>query len=71
MERYKELHKSLDALVADMMARTGKLPSKTTVMELMQWSAEQLAAPEPQGMPPLGSVNAYWLSRIRSILPEQ
>ena len=40
-EKHKELHKALDELAADYMSETEKLPSETTVMELMQWSHEQ------------------------------
>jgi len=31
----------LDELVADWLGETGALPSKATVLELMQWSAQQ------------------------------
>ncbi len=44
-ERHIELHKMLDELVADMVTHTSMLPSKTTVMELMQWSHEQTKKP--------------------------
>ena len=36
-----QLHDYLDILVTDMMRCTGMLPSKTTVVELMDWSYEQ------------------------------
>lgn len=40
--RHKKLHSALDELVADYLEDTKhKLPSKTTVLELLQWSAEQ------------------------------
>jgi hypothetical protein len=38
---HKELHKNLDVLVADFISETGGLPSKTTVMDLIEWSHEQ------------------------------
>lgn len=43
--RHVELHNALDELVADLLLHTNKLPSKTTVMELMQWSYEQTLNP--------------------------
>ncbi len=45
MERHRELHKALDELVADWISHTEKLPSRSTVMELMQWSYEQTTKP--------------------------
>ena len=41
-----EMHKSLDALVADFINITERLPSDTTVMQLMAWSYEQTTKPE-------------------------
>lgn len=46
-QRHRELHNSLDELVADFIIGTGKLPSETTVMELMQWSHKQTIDPLP------------------------
>lgn len=40
-ERHQLLHKELDELVADFIQETGKLPSETKLMELMEWSFEQ------------------------------
>ena len=40
-ERHKLLHKHLDELLADFMRETGKMPSETSLMELMEWSFEQ------------------------------
>jgi hypothetical protein len=45
ISRHKELHKMLDELVADFIDLTDKMPSKTTVMELMQWSHKQTKNP--------------------------
>ena len=42
---HKELHKKLDELVADCITHTAMLPSKMTVMELMQWSHGQTKNP--------------------------
>lgn len=47
IERHKMLHERLDELVADFISHTKKLPSQTTVMELMGWSAEQVKNPDP------------------------
>ena len=46
IERHIQLHKSLDELIADFIGHTGKLPSKTTILELMQWSFEQTINPK-------------------------
>lgn len=45
IKRHKELHGYLDELVADFIGHTGKLPSKTTIMELMEWSDGQTIEP--------------------------
>ena len=45
-QRHKELHKSLDELVADYLIHNKGLPSTTTVMELMHWSHQQTINPE-------------------------
>jgi hypothetical protein len=44
--RHAELHQALDELAADFIAHTGKRPSETTVLELMQWSSAQIDAPD-------------------------
>ncbi len=44
-ERHEFLHKCLDELAADWISYTGKLPSKCTVMELMEWSHQQTINP--------------------------
>lgn len=44
-ERHEELHKKLDELVADFIGHTGRLPSQTTVMELINWSYQQTQEP--------------------------
>jgi hypothetical protein len=43
--RHKELHKAFDELIADMMQHTGRLPSKTSVRQLMEWSNSQTENP--------------------------
>lgn len=40
-QRHIELHRELDELVADWIQHTGRLPSRTTVMELIKWSHQQ------------------------------
>ena len=42
---HENLHKSLDALVADFIRITSRVPSKTTVMELIAWSHDQCSDP--------------------------
>jgi len=43
--RHAFLHQYFDELVADFILHTGKLPSRTTVLELMQWSDQQKVSP--------------------------
>lgn len=45
--RHKELHRSLDELCADYVTHTGKLLSKTSVMDLIVWSNHQQYNPTP------------------------
>lgn len=45
IQRHQELHKAFDELLADFITHTGKLPSESTVMELMQWSHQQTTDP--------------------------
>lgn len=45
-ERHGELHQMFDELVADFILHTGKLPSQTTLKELMDWSYLQTLNPE-------------------------
>ena len=44
-ERHVELHKALDELIADFISHTSKLPSDTSLMELMKWSHQQMMEP--------------------------
>jgi len=46
-ERHKKLHQSLDELLADFILHTGRLPSKTILMEFMEWSYLQSLNPTP------------------------
>jgi hypothetical protein len=43
--RHVELHRSLDELVADFIRHTDRLPSETSVMDLMMWSHAQTQNP--------------------------
>ena len=45
IEAHKGLHRNFDSLIADFIHHTGKLPSKTTLMELMEWSHQQTIDP--------------------------
>ena len=46
-KRHQELHKSLDELVADFLSHNKwKIPSQTTLLELMEWSYKQTNNPE-------------------------
>ena len=41
------LHNSLDELLADWIIETGSLPSKSSVLELLEWSHSQTINPSP------------------------
>jgi len=43
--RHIELHRWLDELVADWVSHTGKFPSTSTVMELIEWSHKETESP--------------------------
>ncbi len=47
--RARQLHSSLDMLVADFINDTGRLPSQTTVMELMEWSNGRMEKESKKG----------------------
>ena len=42
---HRRLHKNLDKLLADFIVHTGKLPSKTNLMEFLTWSYNQTTNP--------------------------
>jgi hypothetical protein len=44
-ERHVFLHKNLDELVADFFYHTQTLPTKATIMELIEWSHKQTTNP--------------------------
>ncbi len=44
-QRHIILHKRLDELVADFIKHTGGLPSKTTLLEFMEWSHKETLSP--------------------------
>jgi len=46
IEIHKELHRKLDELLADFISHTEKLPSKTTLMEFLDWSYSQTIKPD-------------------------
>jgi len=47
--RHKLLHSNLDELVADWIeSGPSKRPSKSTILELMQWSKGQIEKPSPE-----------------------
>jgi hypothetical protein len=48
IERHKYLHSHLDELVADMIINTKKSLSKTSVMELIEWSHKQTENPDEE-----------------------
>lgn len=51
IERHRELQRALDELIADFIDKTGKLPSRATVMELMEWSHQQTIKPDTESAP--------------------
>jgi len=40
------LHESLDRLVAEFITQTHRFPSRTSVLELMEWSKKQTETPD-------------------------
>lgn len=40
-ERHRFLHRCLDELIADWIGHTRKLPHKSSVRQLMEWSYQQ------------------------------
>lgn len=45
IDRHIILHKNLDELLADFIGITKKLPSQTTIIELINWSYQQTKNP--------------------------
>ena len=45
IERHKKLHQSLDELIACFITETDGLPSKTGLMEFMEWSHKMTKDP--------------------------
>lgn len=43
--RHEKLHRALDELVADFIDHTSRLPSKTNLIELMDWAYLQTVRP--------------------------
>lgn len=50
-KRHAELHAVLDELVADWLLETGRLPSKSTVWDLIEWSNKQAQGGEAKPTP--------------------
>jgi hypothetical protein len=52
-KRHEELHAALDELIADWishsLACSTRLPSKSTILDLMTWSHQQTLNPTPLG----------------------
>lgn len=47
--RHELLHRHLDELIADWISQTTALPSKASVLDLMEWSHQQTIAPTDTG----------------------
>ena len=47
-ERHKDLHKYLDELLADWIFHTEGLPSKASILDLVNWSYQQTIDPTLQ-----------------------
>lgn len=45
IQRHKELHRMLDELLADFIERTGRMLTKTSLLEFLTWSFEQTINP--------------------------
>lgn len=48
IKRHKELHRGLDELLADFITHTENLPSRTSVMKLLEWSYKQTIDPDEE-----------------------
>jgi hypothetical protein len=46
-----QLHRNLDELIADFIDKTGKLPNRTYLAELMIWSFRQTVNPDTESLP--------------------
>ena len=46
--RHIMLHKKFDELLADFIRHTDKLPSKTNLMEFLEWSHQQTIDPDEE-----------------------
>lgn len=44
-QRHVELHRAFDELLSDWIGETESLPSKSTVMDLLNWSHAQTESP--------------------------
>ena len=44
-QRHIKLHENLDELIGDYISQTKKMLSKTTIMELIEWSHQQTIEP--------------------------
>lgn len=44
-QKHKDLHAALDELVADYIHATGHLPSRRSIMDLIEWSHRQTFDP--------------------------
>lgn len=49
--RHVELHAALDELVADFITHRNRMPSKSTILELMEWSHQQTRTPTEESEP--------------------
>lgn len=45
IEAHKQLHHSLDLLVADFIQHNQGMPSRSTIMDLIRWSHAQMENP--------------------------
>lgn len=44
-EIHEKFHRNLDEMMAEFIMQTGKLPSKTSLMEFVEWSYAQMQNP--------------------------
>jgi hypothetical protein len=47
--RHKLLHENLDELIADWIWQTKALPSKNSILDLIEWSYQQTSNPTDAG----------------------
>ena len=67
IKRHKKLHRALDELSADFMAKTGNLCSNSTIMDLMKWSHAQTIETDVENHPVMDPLKGF--KRFKVVCP--